>query len=80
MRRVWNSTDVHHAARMGWGVGGWAGGGKVGHGGACKEVLSRRGRQGVGQRWTENNMTPASGGRGEARGGGAAGAGRRGQV
>ena len=41
LRRVWNSTDVHHAARMGWGVGGRARRGKVGHGWACKEVLSR---------------------------------------
>jgi hypothetical protein len=32
---------VHHAARMGWGVGRRARRGKVGQGEACKEVLSR---------------------------------------
>ena len=37
---MWNSTDVHHAARMGWGVGGRAKRGKAGRGEACKVVLS----------------------------------------
>jgi hypothetical protein len=39
VRRVWISTDVHHAARMGWGVGGRAKRGKVAGG-------ARRGMQG----------------------------------
>ena len=39
--RVRSSTDVHHAARMGWGVGGRARRGKAGQGGA------RRGMQGA---------------------------------
>ena len=55
---MWNSTDVHHAARVGWGVGGRAGRGMQGE--VDSEVL----------RMIESSACREEV-RGEARGGGA---------
>ena len=61
---MWNSTDVYHAARMGWGVGGRAKRGKAGRGEACKVVLMQRRIKS--SAYTEEKLEEI-----EARGGGA---------